>query len=650
MEAQNGTRNKLTTAGLLIALGVIYGDIGTSPLYVLKAICGNAPISKQTIIGSISCIIWTLTLLTTIKYVWIALRADNQGEGGIFSLYSLVRKYSKKLVIPTILGASTLLADGIITPAISVTSAVEGLMKVKIFDESYIVLIVIIIISMIFLVQRLGSQKVGKAFGPIMTVWFSMLFILGALQIRNHLEVLEAFNPMSAYHFLTQNKNAIWVLGAVFLCTTGAEALYSDLGHCGKKNIRTTWVFVKISLIINYLGQGAWLLQHKGQLLNGRNPFFEIMPEWFLLTGIGIATLSACIASQALITGSYTLISEAINLNFWPRVAVKQPSESKGQMYIPSINVILWLGCVILVVIFKTSEHMEAAYGLAITLTMLTTTYMLTYYLVYKLKLNKILAFGFALLFFTIEGTFFAANAIKFTEGGYIMIIVAGLFFSIMYTTYYGRKYNNKYTKFTKLQSHIEKILSLSDDNDIPKYATHLIYLTKANTLEQIEERILESIFSKKPKRADVYWLIHINWTNEPYTLDYEVHHLHENKIIRIDINIGFRIQPRTELYFKRIIKDMITANELNPVIYKDASRKYTNKPDFQFILAEKFISVENDFSLYEGLLLKSYFFLKSISQKDEKAFGLDKSDVIIEHSPLIYNPVPMESIHRKIK
>ncbi len=640
--------SKVTIGTLVIALGIIYGDIGTSPLYTFKAIIGKKELSELLIYGSVSCVFWTLSLQTTIKYVWLTLNADNEGEGGIFSLYSLVKKYGKKLAIPTMIGAAALLADGIITPAVSVTSAIEGLTKLDGLQNLNPVPKVIFIISLIFFFQRFGSERVGKAFGPIMTIWFSVILALGLAQILEYPEVFKSLNPMYAYHLLTAYPHGFWLLGAVFLCTTGAEALYSDLGHCGKENIRITWIFVKISLVTNYLGQAAWLMHHQGTTLAGRNPFFEIMPSWFLIPGICIATLAAVVASQALISGSFTLINEAINLNFWQRVSVKQPTEVKGQIYIPSVNTILWLGCVFVVAYFKTSDNMEAAYGLAITLAMLATTLLLRYYLRYIIKANKILVILFMVVFCSIEFSFLLANIIKFKDGGYITLLVGGIFFLVMYITFFGRKINNRYTKFVDLGKYATKISELSNDKTIPKFATHIIYLSKADKREHIELRIMESIFAKKPKRADVYWFFHINRTGTPYTLDYEVNELVEDKVIKITLNIGFRVQPKTELYFKKIISELIENKELNLHLRHNGSTKYNTALDFKFILLQKYLSVENEFAFKSGLILKAYFTLKSLAQKEEQAFGLDKSDVLVEQVPLVYKPLQVVGLLRK--
>lgn len=629
---------------MLVALGIIYGDIGTSPLYVLKAIVGEKQIDEVLVLGGVSCVFWTLVIQTTIKYIWLTLKADNDGEGGIFSLYALVRRYGKKLVFPAILGATTLLADGIITPPISVASAVEGLESIV--PNLPTVPIVIVILSLLFFFQRFGTQNVGKTFGPVMVIWFTMLFILGFSQILHYPSVLKALNPYYAYELLARYPGGFWILGAVFLCTTGAEALYSDLGHCGRKNIRITWAFVKICLLVNYLGQAAWIM-HQGQpLLEGRNPFFEIMPHWFLIAGIIIATAATIIASQALISGSYTLISEAMNLNFWPRVTVRQPSNLKGQIYIPSVNVILWIGCVLMILYFRSSTHMEAAYGFSITITMMMTTILLSYYLIYKLKWNKWLVLGILVLFATVETSFFVANVAKIKER-WMFLFFELFIFLVMYVWFYARKINNRFTKFVDLGKYAPIIKELSEDDNIPKFSTHLIYLTKANNRQHVEEKIINSIFAKKPKRADVYWFVHINRTEHPYTLTYNVSELLDDKVIKVTINAGFRIQPKTEVYFKKIVKDLVIKKELNLHIRPDGSTKYNAQPDFKFIVIEKFLSVENEFALKDGLLLNSYFFLKNLGQSDEKAFGLDKSDVVVEDIPLVYHPAPQVELTR---
>ena len=640
------TIQKVSAASLLVALGIIYGDIGTSPLYVMKAIIGKREISKLLVYGGISCIFWTLTFQTTFKYILLTLSADNHGEGGVFSLYALVKRFGRgKLVIPTILGATTLLADGIITPPISVASAVEGLGDVV--PGIPTLPIVIVILSGLFFFQRFGTQKVGFFFGPAMVVWFSMLFVLGFVQILDHPGILSALNPMYAYELLVEYPHGFWLLGAVFLCTTGAEALYSDLGHCGKTNIRITWIFVKIALVVNYLGQASWLMTQGNRFLEGKNPFYTIMPQWFLFSGVIIATFAAIIASQALISGSYTLINEAMSLNFWPRVSMRNPTNLKGQIYIPSVNTILWAGCVLMILYFKNSSNMEAAYGFSITIAMLMTTVLLNYYLLYIKKMNRVLITLIITVFGIIEIAFFIANIVKIKER-WMFLFFELFIFMTMYVWFYARKINNKFIKFTNLSEHTQQLQDLSNDISVPKYSTHLIYLSKADRNYEIEEKILKSIFSKKPKRADVYWFFHINRTNDPFTLNYEVIELLDDKVIKIVLNIGFRIQPKVELYFKKIVQNLVQKQELNLHIRPDGSTKYNAEPDFKFIILEKFLSVENEFTVKDAFLLNSYYMLKNWSLSDTKAFGLDKSDVEIEEIAFVYQPIVKLELERK--
>jgi KUP system potassium uptake protein len=640
--------NKATPAGLLIALGIIYGDIGTSPLYVLNAVMTGRIVSGDLIIGSLSCIIWTLTLQTTIKYVWLTLKADNKGEGGIFSLYTLVRRRKKWLVLPAMIGGAALLADGMITPPISITSAVEGLRQIPslsflgqpehVFTIMYIVLGILLLL---FFVQQFGTLSIGKTFGPIMTIWFLMLGVLGLIHIHDDWYILKALNPYYGIKLLLTYPNGFWILGAVFLCTTGAEALYSDLGHCGRNNIRVSWIFVKSCLILNYLGQGAYLLSHfEGQYFPpNSNPFYAIMPQHFLIAGVFIATTAAIIASQALISGSFTLIGEAIRLNLWPRLKINYPSEEKGQSYIPGVNMMLFVGCVGVVLFFKKSSNMEAAYGLAITLCMIATSILFSNYLVSK-RVRPTWVYLYLFVYFSIEISFLIANLDKFPHGGYVTLLVGGLLFAVMYVWFRARKIKNRYVEFVRMEHYIPKIQELSNDRSISKYATHLIYLTSADNPNEIEHKIIYSILNRKPKRADIYWFVHVDTMDNPYTSEYKVEHIIPNDIIRIDFKLGFRVQPRINLMFKKVVEDLVANKEVNIISRYESLASSNTVGDFQFMVMEKYLSQDNELPFMEKLIMKMHFWIKQISLSEEKGFGLDAANVTVEKFPLVVSPV----------
>ena len=641
---------------MLIALGIIYGDIGTSPLYVLNAILKDREVADNLILGALSCVIWTLTLQTTVKYVVLTLRADNRGEGGIFSLFALVRRRRKWLVFPAMIGGAALLADGMITPPISVTSAVEGLRNLPALasiGENTIVGIVLGIIGGLFFVQQFGTSSIGKMFGPIMTIWFIMLAVLGAAHLLDYPYVFKAFNPYHAYNLLVKYPHGFWLLGAVFLCTTGAEALYSDLGHCGRGNIRVSWVFVKIALILNYLGQAAWLLSHyKGQIITeemitaGFNPFYGVMPVWFVIIGIVIATSAAIIASQALITGSFTLISEAIRLNLWPKMKIKYPTEARGQLYIPGINALLFVGCCGIVLFFKKATNMEAAYGLAITMCMIATTMLFANFLVLH-RINPSLIYLFLITYLIIEAAFLIANLEKFPHGGYVTLLVGGALFLIMFVWFKARKIKNRYIEFVRLDDYISKLQELSNDKSIPKYATHLVYLTSADNPREIEHKIIHSILNRKPKRADIYWFIHVDTLDDPYTTQYQVEHIVPNDIIRVEFRLGFRIQPRINLLFRKVVQDLVANNEVNITSRYQSLEKNNVAGDFQFIVMEKYLSQDNELPILERLIMRMHFWIKDRSLSEEKGFGLDTSNVTVEKFPLIVAPVTAIKLDR---
>jgi KUP system potassium uptake protein len=642
--------DKASWAGLLIALGIIYGDIGTSPLYVYNAIISNRVVTDDLIIGSLSCIIWTLTLITTVKYVWLVLRADNRGEGGTFALYALVRRRKKWLVVPAMIGGASLLADGIITPPISITSSIEGLKELPAFHNmavSTIVYIVLAILTLFFFLQQFGSATIGKMFGPIMLIWFTMLGVLGIVHLSDDFSILKAFNPYYAVNFLVNYPHAIWLLGAVFLCTTGAEALYSDLGHTGRANIRFSWIYVKLCLILNYLGQGAYLLANRSGLQVtaeakarlGINAFYDLMPQWFIIPGVVIATTAAIIASQAMISGAYTLISEAMRLNLWPKLKIRYPSEEKGQLFIPGINTMMYLGCIGVVLYFKETSKMEAAYGLAIIVTFMTTTILFSNYLVAK-RIPAYLIWLFLLSYLVIESSFLVALLDKFIHGGYITLLIGFIMFLVMYVSFRSRKVKNRYVEFVRLEHYVPMIQELSNDKTVPKYATHLVYMTSANNPKEIEHKIIYSILNKKPKRADIYWFVHVDTLDDPYTCEYVVDHIIPNDIIRVEFRLGFRVEPRINLLFRKVVADLVNNKEVNIYSRYESLEKNNVVGDFQFIVMEKYLSQDNELPFFERVIMKFYFWLKEISLSEERGFGLDPSNVIVEKFPLIVSPV----------
>ncbi len=639
---QNGHHNhhKLSTAGLLITLGIIFGDIGTSPLYVMKAIIGEGNIiDPAVVLGGVSLVFWTLTIQTTLKYVILTLQADNNGEGGIFSLYTLVRRREKWLLFPAIIGGAAMIADGMITPPISVTSAIE-LLESK-YHGIPTVGITIVIISLLFFFQRFGTATVGRGFGPIMLIWFTMLAALGIGQIMQAPEVIRALNPYYGMHLLASNwQNGLVILGGVFLCTTGAEALYADLGHCGRENIRVSWIFVKICLILNYLGQAAWLTAHAGEeLAKGVNPFAQLMPEWFLWPGTIISILATIIASQALISGSFTLVSEAIRLGLLPKLTVKFPTTFKGQIYIPAVNTFLWAGCVGVVLYFKHSSNMEAAYGLAIILAMLCTTILLSNFLVLR-RTNPVLVWVVLIFYIGMEGLFLAANTTKFMHGGYVTMLMTGLLFGMMFLWVRAKRIRQRYSDEIKIDDYVDQLILLSNDDDVPKYATNLVFMSNAKSSRKVEGKVLYSILQTQPKRADVYWFVHIETTDEPYTTQYEVNVIAPDDVYKVTFRLGFRVQQRMNLFMKKVVEDLVEKEELTVYSrYHTLTSKYPTG-DFRFILIQEFLSNENELPWGEQLIMDVYLTVKGWVSSPKNWFGLDSDSVEIEQAPLLLQPV----------
>ncbi len=634
---------KVTFAGVLIAMGIVFGDLGTSPLYTYNAIIGGHTISEDLILGSVSAIFWTLTFQTTLKYVFITMRADNNGEGGIFSLFALIRRHAKWLIWPAIIGASFMIADSLITPPISVTSAIEGLKSIQ--PDIPIIPITIGILVVLFLFQRTGTGSIGRFFGPAMIVWFSMIAVLGFTNLIKDPTVLKAINPLYAYRLVTEYPGGLWVLGGVFLCTTGAEALYADMGHVGRRNIQMAWILIKVSLLLCYFGEAALLKNHIGQTLSNVDPFYDLVPRWFLIPSIVIATAATIIASQALISGTYTLINEAIRLDVWPKLRTAFPSELRGQVYIPAINTMMMVGCIGMVLYFRESSNMEAAFGLSVTLTMLMTTVLLSYYL-YTKRYPKLFTYAVLIIYLWIEITFLVANMKKFAHGGWLTMLIGLLLITTMYIWQAGRKLKSKYKKFLRLEKYIPDLIKLSNDTSVPEFATHLVYLTLAEKPGAIEERIIASIFYQQPKRAEVYWLVHVDVDDAPYTMSYTTKILAPNDVVYVRLKLGFRIVPRINLFFKKIVSDMVQHNEVILENTYCSIENHESCGDFKFVVMKSFLSFENELSFWKNLMMRLYFILDKISLPEPEAFGLDYNNVIVERVPLVVQNT--EAIHLK--
>lgn len=637
----------LTAGGVLVSLGIIYGDIGTSPLYVFRAIVGNeTPITEQLVLGGLSAVLWTLIIITTIKYVYLALNADNKGEGGIFALYALVRKFKAGWVIyPAIIGSCTIIADGFITPAVSISAAIEGM--IINYPSIPTAPLTIGILVVLFFFQQFGTTVVGKTFGPIMLLWFIVIGIFGAIHIFRNPAVLVAFNPMHAWNFVTQYHGGFWLLGAVFLCTTGAEAMYSDLGHCGKINIRVGWIFVLACLILNYTGQAAWLLTQTGKVLGTHTPFYAIVPEPLLDVSVVLATLAAIIASQALISGTFTLVNEAMKLKLWPSTQVRYPSQVKGQIYLPAINWMLLAGTILVVVIFRKSDNMEGAYGLAITVNMLMTTTLLVYYF-RMVKKSTIRFVVLGVVFFTLEGMFLVSNLSKFYHGGWFTFSIAAMFFVLMFVLLKARNLRDRHTEFVDLKHYITLIEDLQTDSSVPKEATNLVYMAVADSKRYIDSNIIYSIFKKKPKRADVYWFIHVDTVDSPYTSKYSVDTIIPKKCFFVRIKLGFKADHRVNLLFNRILHDMAENAEIDLVSHYESLNRHSMPADFKFIILHSLASVDSEISTFDDLIIQGYRFIKKHSLSTEEIYGLELANVEVETVPIMIGPPAKVHIKRE--
>lgn len=629
------TAGKAGLAGLLMTLGIVFGDIGTSPLYVMKAIVSTGEtLDTDYILGALSCIIWTLTLQTTVKYVLIALRADNNGEGGILALYALLRRHRRRWIyVIAVIGASTLLADGVITPAITVTTAIEGLEGIS--PDLPVMPVVIAIITVIFFVQRFGTEHIGRTFGTFMLLWFLLLGVAGAAALTACPQVLKAFNPYYAVRLLVESPSWFFILGAVFLCTTGAEALYSDLGHCGRRNITISWLFVKAMLILNYLGQGAWILANAGRITAGVNPFYAIVPQDMLLFAIVMATGAAIVASQALISGSFSILSEAMNLHFWPRMRIKHPTNVKGQLFIPAVNLTMYVGVVLTVLLFRDSSRMEAAYGLAITITMLMTTLLLGFYLRMS-GTARAAALAFVGAYCVIEGIFLAANLSKFMAGGWFTLLIGGLLCFIMLVWVAALKIRRRHLSSKRTSDYYGIISDIKADDTIPKYASNLVYVNHSHGEGSVDDKLVYSIINKQPKRADHYWLLNLEFVDTPDTLEYTFTPLVKDTLFSVTMRIGFRIEPRVSLYLRQIVEDLVADGKLDLTSTYPSLRKNGIPGDFRFVIIHRIYYPEDSHNRRQNLLMSLYAIIRKIGIDEPNALGLDTSVVVVERVPLI--------------
>ncbi len=649
MDSQS-RKHTLSAAGVLVAMGIIYGDIGTSPIYTLRFIVGHRTVSEELILGGLSLVFWTLTIITSIKYVYLALSADNKGEGGIFALYALVRKYRAGWVIfPAIIGCCTLIADGFITPAISVTSAVEGIRTIipEISTQTIITIVIIILVGL-FIFQQFGSSVVGKTFGPVMMVWFLFIGAIGAYHLSENVGILKAINPVYGSNLLIKYPGGFWILGAIFLCTTGAEAMYSDLGHCGKSNIRLGWGFVKVCLLLSYFGQGAWMLSHfQNQPLGTTIPFFAMMPDTLLIFGVIIATMATVIASQALISGTFTLVNEAMKLKLWPATLVRYPSQMKGQIYVPAINWVLLAGSSMVVFYFRESDSMQAAYGLAITFNMLMTTALLVYYFS-TAKKSTIRSTLLAILFFTVEGAFLISNLSKFSHGGWFSFVIALIFFLMMFILLRARELRDRHTEFVDLKHYIPLIQDLQADTSIPREATNLVYMAVADSKRYIDSNIIYSIFKKRPKKADVYWFVHVDTVDSPFTSKYSVDTIIPKKCFFVRIKLGFKADHRVNLLFNRILHDMAEAAEIDLISHYESLQKHSMPSDFKFIMLHSMASVDSEISSFDNFIIQGYRFIKKHSLSTEEMYGLELANVEVERVPIMVGPPAKVRIKRE--
>lgn len=642
--------DRFTLGMAIVALGVVYGDIGTSPLYTAQTFLagqgGLANMNREAVYGMLSLVFWSITLITTVKYVFVAMRTDNKGEGGIFALYSLIRRRGAWLAIPAMLGGAAFLADSVLTPAVSISSAVEGLRTIAIFrpifleNENLSMMITIVIIVLLFSVQQRGTERIGKVFGLVVMIWFAFLALVGIMNIGDNWSVFEALNPMYGIHFLFSSHNVpgLALMGTIFLSTTGAEALYSDMGHVGRGNVYVTWPFIKVALILNYFGQGSWMLRHQNDKalwsIEGLNPFFQMLGPNLRYVAVILSVTAGIIASQALITGAFTMVSEATNLNWMPHLQVRYPARTRGQLYIPVVNFVLCIATLTVLLVFRDSEHISGAYGLALTITMIATTTLLAVHMWYQKK--RVGAVIFAVLFLIIEIMFLISSMAKFMHGGWFTMLLGFIILVIMLTWKDGTRIERSQRLHMKPKDFLPVLDKLHSDFRIPYFADNIVYLTSDREMKRLDTGIFFSIFADHPKRARAWWAVSVETDDAPFTREYCVENFGTDYLFRVKIKLGFKVSPSVPAYLHQIMHDLSHTGELPR--QKSVYPKVDADPDIgpiRYVLLHKALMPESNISVREALSLRMKYAIRHIAGTPVKWFGLAPYNPVVEVQPL---------------
>lgn len=648
--------DKVTLAMSIVALGVVYGDIGTSPLYTMQTFLagqgGVAHADETAVIGMLSLVFWTMTLITTIEYVLICMRVDNKGEGGIFALYSLLRRYGGWLIVPAMIGGAAFLADSVLTPAMSISSAVEGLQTLPALQSVFsanpnlTLVITIAIIVAVFAVQSRGTERIGKVFGTTVLIWFVFIAVTGGISMAHNLEVLRALNPVYGVEFLVSgdNRAGLALMGTVFLSITGAEALYSDMGHVGRGNIYATWPFINLALVLSYFGQGAWIIRTIENPVFVReggapNPFFAMMSPELRYVAVVLSVVAGVIASQALISGAFTIVSEATRLNWMPHLQVRYPARTRGQLYIPTVNCVLCVATVAVLLIFRNSEHIAAAYGLALTVTMVMTSILVTVYLWHRRM--HVAAVVFAVVFPTIMLLFFVASMAKFMHGGWFTALLTLAILTVMVTWNEGTKLERAQRRHMQLDDCLPVLQRLHDDATIPYYSDNIVYLTSDQDMKRMDTDVFFSIFANHPKRAHAWWIVSVETTDDPFTREYTVEDYGTDYLFRVRIRLGFKVSQSIPAYLHQIMHDLLRGGDLPQQTTRYP--KVDADPEIgpiTYVLIHKALMPESKVSAKGAWALRIKYAIRHVAGSPVKWFGLAPYNPVTEVQPLFLSTV----------